>query len=93
VADSWEWKQARWLAVQVREAGGFLHRDDADVLMGGTSGWRRQVFGLAYGRRWVDVCGPWLVSPPRGAERPERAVPGPVQPRLWGPGSRGPRKP
>ena len=64
MADTLDWMEARRLARYVRDAGRTgLHRTDADGLMGGTVGARRTAFGLAYSRRWIDVCGPWLVLP------------------------------
>jgi len=78
MAGDWDWREARRLAGYVRAAGRTgLHRSDADRLMGGTVDGRRQAFGLAYSRRWIDVCGAWLVQPPRRAE-PAPAASDPV---------------
>ena len=60
----WDWREARRLAGYVRAAGrAGLHRTDADRLMGGTVRDRSTAFGLAYSRRWIDVCGQWIVLP------------------------------
>lgn len=60
----WDWREARRLAGYVRAAGrAGLHRSDADRLMGGTVRDRSTAFGLAYSKRWIDVCGQWLVLP------------------------------
>jgi hypothetical protein len=60
----WDWREARRLAGYVRAAGrAGLHRTDADRLMGGTVHDRGRAFGIAYSRRWVDVCGQWIVLP------------------------------
>jgi hypothetical protein len=65
----WDWREARRLAGYVRAAGrSGLHRTDADRLMGGTVRDRSTAFGLAYSRRWIDVCGQWIVLPSRRAE-------------------------
>ena len=64
MADQRDWREARRLAGYVRAAGCTgLHRLDADRLMGGTVDARKTAFGLAYSRRWIDVCGQWLVLP------------------------------
>lgn len=60
----WDWREARRLAGYVRAAGrSGLHRSDADRLMGGTVRDRSTAFGLAYSKRWIDVCGQWIVLP------------------------------
>src|SRR5215469_2957845 len=66
VASALEWQDARRLARYVRQGGRCgLHRDDADRMMGWTIGSRRRAFGLAYSQGWIDVCGAWLVTPPK----------------------------
>ena len=77
MADSLDWMEARRLARYVRDAGRTgLHRSDADRLMGGTVDARKTAFGLAYSRRWIDVCGPWLVLPAN------RQAPAPASPSM-----------
>src|SRR5215469_2554609 len=66
MSDALDWHEARRLAGYVRSRGRLgLHRQDADALMGGTAASRKAAFGLAWSRRWVDCCGPYLVVPPR----------------------------
>src|SRR5215469_18641239 len=66
MSDALDWHEARRLAGYVRSRGRLgLHRADADALMGGTVASRKAAFGLAWSRRWVDCCGPYLVVPPR----------------------------
>jgi hypothetical protein len=76
----WDWREARRLAGYVRAAGRTgLHRTDADRLMGGTVRDRSTAFGLAYSKRWIDVCGQWIVQPPHSRSQnknPARNVPG-----------------
>jgi hypothetical protein len=78
----WDWREARRLAGYVRAAGrSGLHRTDADRLMGGTVRDRSTAFGMAYSKRWIDVCGQWIVLPPvRGCGAPPPPRPEPVGP-------------
>ena len=65
MADEQQWMDARRLARYVRQNGGWLHRGTAEsALKIGAADFGR-AFGLAYSRRWIDVCGRYLVVPPR----------------------------
>jgi DNA-binding MarR family transcriptional regulator len=61
------WKLVRELCGIVHSApGGGLHRDElAERLhVPGTAPVFRRAFGVAYGRKWIDVCGSYIVRPP-----------------------------
>jgi hypothetical protein len=74
MATGLDWHEARRLAGYVRTAGRTgLHRTDADRLMGGTVEARRTAFGLAYSKRWIDVCGQWIVLPANRQAPPKPA--------------------
>ena len=64
MASDQDWIDARRLARYVRERGRCgLYRDDAESMMRVGMGDFGRAFGLAYSRRWVDVCGRYLVVP------------------------------
>src|SRR5271170_343291 len=81
MAGDWDWREARRLAGYVRAAGrSGLHRTEADRLLGGTVEGRRTAFGLAYSRKWLDVCGAWLVLPAVRNAVPAAPSPAPMRP-------------
>jgi len=64
MASDQDWLDARRLARYVRARGRCgLRRDDAESMMRAGMGDFGRVFGLAYSRGWIDVCGRYLVVP------------------------------